>query len=69
MGTLPELKQVVGTNNVRIGFDISKRTNRLIVVSVLDNIIKGAGGSAVACFNLMNGFDETLGLPRLAWYL
>jgi N-acetyl-gamma-glutamyl-phosphate reductase len=37
---------------------------RLIVISVTDNLIKGASGVAVQNFNLMNGFPETLGLPR-----
>jgi N-acetyl-gamma-glutamyl-phosphate reductase len=68
-GDLPELKHVVGSNNLYIGFDVSERTGRLIIVACLDNLIKGAAGQAIQNFNIMNGLDETLGLPRTAWYL
>ncbi len=68
-GDLPELKHVVGSNNLFIGFDVSERTGRLIIVACLDNLIKGAAGQAIQNFNIMNGLDETLGLPRTAWYL
>lgn len=43
-GELPELKHVVGSNNIHIGFAVSPRTNRLVIVACLDNLIKGAGG-------------------------
>jgi N-acetyl-gamma-glutamyl-phosphate reductase len=68
-GELPELKHVVGSNNIHIGFDISPRTNRLVIVACLDNLIKGAGGQAVQNFNIMNGLEEKMGLPDVAWYL
>lgn len=68
-GDLPEIKHVVGSNNLYIGFDVSERTGRLIIVACLDNLIKGAAGQAIQNFNIMNGLDETLGLPRTAWYL
>lgn len=68
-GELPELKHVVGSNNIHIGFDVSVRTNRLVIVACLDNLIKGAGGQAVQNFNIMNGLDEKMGLPATAWYL
>ncbi|HBU12921.1 MAG TPA: N-acetyl-gamma-glutamyl-phosphate reductase [Clostridiales bacterium] len=68
-GELPELKQVVGSNNCVIGFDISARTGRCVAVSCTDNLIKGAAGQAIQNFNIMNGFSETHGLPRVAWYL
>lgn len=68
-GQLPELKAVVGSNNIHIGFDISPRTNRLVIVACLDNLIKGAGGQAVQNFNIMCGLEEKMGLPDIAWYL
>lgn len=57
---LPSTKDVSGTNYC----DISVRVNRgrAIIVSCLDNLIKGASGAAVQNFNLMSGFDETLAL-------
>ncbi|MEF9989894.1 MAG: N-acetyl-gamma-glutamyl-phosphate reductase [Christensenellaceae bacterium] len=68
-GKVPELKQVVGSNNCVIGFDISLRTGKVILVACIDNLIKGAAGQAIQNFNLMNGFEESMGLPSIAWYL
>lgn len=68
-GELPELKNVVGSNNLMIGFDVSDRTGRLVIVACLDNLIKGAAGQAIQNFNAMNSLDETTGLPKTAWYL
>ncbi|MFZ3376714.1 MAG: N-acetyl-gamma-glutamyl-phosphate reductase [Chthoniobacterales bacterium] len=59
---LPDTKNVVGTNFIDIAWKIDKRTNRLIVMSALDNIVKGASGQAVQCFNLMCDYGETAGL-------
>jgi N-acetyl-gamma-glutamyl-phosphate reductase len=59
---LPDTKNVVGANFIDIGWKIDDRTHRLVVMSALDNIVKGAGGQAVQCFNLMCGFPETAGL-------
>ncbi|MEZ4357875.1 MAG: N-acetyl-gamma-glutamyl-phosphate reductase [Eubacteriales bacterium] len=66
---LPELKHVNGSNNVNIGFVIDERLNRLVIVSCIDNLIKGAAGQAVQNMNLMYGLDETTGLSPVAWYL
>ncbi len=68
-GKLPELKHVNGSNNCAIGYVLDKRANRLIVVSCLDNLIKGAAGQAVQNMNLVCGFDETEGLNNTGWYL
>lgn len=59
---LPDTKNVVGTNFIDIAWKIDKRTNRLIVMSAIDNIVKGASGQAVQCMNLMLGLPETAGL-------
>ncbi|MGI6151347.1 MAG: N-acetyl-gamma-glutamyl-phosphate reductase [Christensenellales bacterium] len=66
-GSLPELKHVVGTNRVCIGLAVDERTNRVIVVSALDNLIKGAAGQAVQNMNIVFGFPETEGLFALPW--
>jgi len=68
-GKLPELKHVVGSNRVAIGFVVDARLKRLIVVSCIDNLIKGAAGQAVENMNLMFGLPETSGLPLAAWNL
>jgi N-acetyl-gamma-glutamyl-phosphate reductase len=59
---LPDTKNVVGTNFIDIAWKIDKRTGRLIVMSAIDNIVKGASGQAIQCFNLMRGLSETAGL-------
>jgi N-acetyl-gamma-glutamyl-phosphate reductase len=66
---LPELKHVNGSNCVNIGFVIDERLQRLVVVSALDNLVKGAAGQAVQNMNLLLGFPETMGLNETAWYL
>ncbi len=66
---LPELKHVNGSNNIAIGLAVDERLNRVIAVSCIDNLIKGAGGQAIQNMNLMFGMDETEGLPKNAWYL
>lgn len=68
-GTLPELKQVVGSNHCMIGFDVSERTGKAVLVSCTDNLLKGAAGQAVQNFNIIYGFQETEGLTQTAWYL
>lgn len=59
---LPDPKNVVGTNFCDIGFELDEHVDRLVVFSSIDNIMKGASGQAVQCFNIMNGFDERTGL-------
>lgn len=61
-GLLPELKQVVGSNFCDIGLAYNDETGILTVVSVIDNLIKGAAGQAIQNMNLMAGFDEKQGL-------
>jgi len=56
----PEPKIVAGTNYCDIGFELSG--NRLVLVSAIDNLMKGAAGQAVHAMNVMCGFDETAGL-------
>lgn len=59
---LPSIRQVAYTNFCDIGWALDERTGRLVVVSVLDNLLKGAASQAVQNFNLALGFDERLGL-------
>lgn len=59
---LPDTKNVVGTNILELAWRLDARTGRLIVMSAEDNLIKGASGQAIQCFNLMYGFPETAGL-------
>lgn len=59
---LPEVKHVAHTNFCDIGWKFDAPTRRLVLVSVIDNLIKGAAGQAVQNFNVALGFDETAGL-------
>jgi N-acetyl-gamma-glutamyl-phosphate reductase len=61
-GTLPDLKAVQRTNFCDIGFKLDPATGRGVVVSAIDNLVKGAAGQAVQNMNLMLGYDETAGL-------
>jgi len=61
-GQQPETKYVWGTNDCAIGLSLVPKKNMLIVVSAIDNLMKGASGQAVQNMNIMCGFNETLGL-------
>ena len=61
-GVCPETKWVEGSNYVDVNFIIDKRTNRVIMMGALDNLVKGAAGQAVQNMNLLFGFDEAEGL-------
>ena len=58
----PQTKWVEGSNYVDIGFKLDHRTNRIIMMGALDNLVKGAAGQAVQNMNLMFGLDEAEGL-------
>ncbi len=63
---LPETRWVKGSNYCDIGISIDSRTNRVIVVSIIDNLLKGAAGQAVQNMNIINGFDEYEGLDLIS---
>ena len=65
-GSLPNIAFVRGSNFCDIGLVADPRTGRVIVVSVIDNLVKGAAGQAIQNMNLMLGFAETAGLEGLA---
>ena len=58
----PDTKNVTGTNFIDIAWRFDPRTRRLILMSAIDNLMKGASGQAVQCFNVMRGYRETEGL-------
>lgn len=60
--TLPEIKHVAHTNFCDIGWKVDAATGRVFVVSVIDNLVKGASGQAIQNFNVMYGFDQKAGL-------
>ena len=57
----PNIKNVAFTNRIQIAWKVDSRTGRVILMSAEDNLVKGAAGQAIQCFNIMNGWDEELG--------
>jgi N-acetyl-gamma-glutamyl-phosphate reductase len=67
-GILPATKEVYGSNYCDIGFHADERTGRLTIVSVIDNLVKGASGQAIQNLNLINGWDVRTGLLNVPIY-
>ncbi len=67
-GVYPQTKWASGSNLCYLGLEVDPRTGRVIVMSAIDNLIKGQAGQAIQCLNIMMGWDETLGLPKLGFY-
>jgi LysW-gamma-L-alpha-aminoadipyl-6-phosphate/LysW-L-glutamyl-5-phosphate reductase len=61
----PDPKLVAGSNYADVSFDLEEGTNRVVALCAIDNLVKGAAGSAVQCMNLMQGHDETAGLMQI----
>lgn len=62
---LPDPRVVIGTNYVDIGFELDEHVPRLVVFGAIDNIVKGAAGQGVQCWNAVNGWDEKVGLDLI----
>jgi LysW-gamma-L-alpha-aminoadipyl-6-phosphate/LysW-L-glutamyl-5-phosphate reductase len=58
----PEPKILAGSNFADLGFDLDEANRHVVSICAIDNLMKGASGTAVQCMNLMVGFEETLGL-------
>ncbi|WP_042356759.1 N-acetyl-gamma-glutamyl-phosphate reductase [Bacillus rubiinfantis] len=67
-GTIPATKEVLGSNYCDIGLHVDSRTNRLTIISVIDNLVKGAAGQAIQNMNIMFGWEEQTGLTQLPMY-
>jgi len=65
---LPDPKIVVGTNFCDIGFELDSHSNRLVIFSAIDNIIKGAAGQGVQCLNVLLDVDEKTGLESIGFH-
>ncbi len=59
---VPEPKILVGSNYADLGFELDESNGHIVAMCAIDNLMKGAAGSAVQCMNLMMGWEETLGL-------
>jgi N-acetyl-gamma-glutamyl-phosphate/LysW-gamma-L-alpha-aminoadipyl-6-phosphate reductase len=58
----PEPKLLAGTNFCDVGFEAEEGTNRVVAIAAIDNLMKGAAGSAIQTMNVMLGWEETAGL-------
>jgi len=67
-GAYPSVKDVRGSNYCDIAWHIDERTGRVIALSAIDNLVKGAAGQAVQNFNIACGFDEAMGLDIAPMY-
>ena len=67
-GGYPSTKEVRGSNFCDIAWHIDERTGRVIVLSAIDNLVKGAAGQAVQNFNIACGFEEQTGLDAVPMY-
>ena len=65
--TLPSTLQVRGSNYCDIGWKVDERTRRVVIISVIDNLTRGASGQAVCNMNLMCGLPEDMGLGFSPW--
>ena len=61
-GQVPDIKSITNTNNCNISVNNSNIPNQLVLISSIDNLVKGAAGQAVECYNLMNGFNQSTGI-------
>lgn len=68
VGNYPSVKEVAGSNYCDIGLHVDERTGRMTIISVIDNLMKGAAGQAVQNANLMFGMEETTGLEMSPLY-
>ena len=69
LDTLPEVKNITGSNYVDIGLTVDTRLNRVIVVATIDNLIKGAAGQALQNMNLLFDLPEYEGLNMPGYYI
>lgn len=67
-GNMPNVKHVIRTNHAMIGVSPTRIPGKLLIVSVIDNLIKGASGQAIQNANIMFGLDASIGLPRMPFY-
>jgi N-acetyl-gamma-glutamyl-phosphate reductase len=67
-GRVPDTAHVRGSNRAHVAVAHDARAGRVIAMSAIDNLVKGAAGQAVQCMNLMRGFPETTGLQAVGLF-
>lgn len=64
----PDPKVVIGTNLCDIGFELDSHANRIVILSAIDNVMKGAAGQGVQCLNVVLGVNEKTGLESIGFH-
>ncbi|MAE05569.1 MAG: N-acetyl-gamma-glutamyl-phosphate reductase, partial [Nitrospinae bacterium] len=68
-GAFPNVSQVAGSNFLDIGLTLDERIGRFVVVTAIDNLVKGASGAAVQNMNILLGLSETQGLEHPGYWV
>tara|TARA_Y100001968_G_scaffold265169_1_gene254270 strand:- start:75 stop:1154 length:1080 start_codon:yes stop_codon:yes gene_type:complete len=68
VGTYPATKWVKNTNKILISVEVDKRNGRIVLMSVIDNLLKGQAGQAIQNLNIMHGIEQDIGLPIITYY-
>ena len=68
VGTYPATKWVKNTNKVMISVQVDKRNGRIVLMSAIDNLLKGQAGQAIQNLNIMHGIESDIGLPQITFY-
>ena len=68
VGTYPATKWARHTNRALVSVQVDTRTGQMILMSAIDNLIKGQAGQGVQCLNLMRGLPQETGLPLQSFY-
>jgi len=68
VGSYPATKWVRNTNKIMISVQVDKRNGRIVLMSVIDNLLKGQAGQAVQNLNIMHGIEPDIGLPKITFY-
>ncbi len=68
VGIYPATKWVKNTNKVMISVEVDKRNGRIVLMSVIDNLLKGQAGQAIQNLNIMHGLEADISLPKITFY-
>ncbi len=68
VGIYPATKWVKNTNKIMISVEVDKRNGRIVLMSVIDNLLKGQAGQAIQNLNIMHGLESDIGLPKITFY-
>tara|TARA_Y100001968_G_scaffold303344_1_gene317443 strand:- start:78 stop:1157 length:1080 start_codon:yes stop_codon:yes gene_type:complete len=68
VGIYPATKWVKNTNKIMISVEVDKRNGRIVLMSVIDNLLKGQAGQAIQNLNIMHGLEADIGLPKITFY-